>query len=116
MLPLNFEDVTEYIYFRLIASGASGTPVFEDSAVELIAEESKGLPRLINKICDASLVLACKLKINVIDRQVVSAALAEGGFFGMEELHDLTPEIQKTEKKIGPRIGSEHPKDPASWN
>ncbi len=99
LLPLNFEDVTEYIYFRLIASGASGTPVFEDSAVELIAEESKGLPRLINKICDASLVLACKLKINVIDRQVVSAALAEGGFFGMEELHDLTPEIQKTEKK-----------------
>jgi type II secretory pathway predicted ATPase ExeA len=103
LLPLNFEDVTEYIYFRLIASGASGTPVFEDSAVELITQTSKGLPRLINTICDASLIIACKLKINVVDRQVVEAALAEGGFADFEASTSQTshsdPVVQTTQKK-----------------
>jgi general secretion pathway protein A len=103
LLPLTHEDVIEYIYFRLIASGASGTPVFEDSAVELITQVSKGLPRLINKICDASLIIACKLKINVIDRQVVTAALAEGGFVDIEDSHKRSSlkdsKIQTLEKE-----------------
>ncbi len=102
LLPLNQEDVTEYIYFRLIASGASGSPVFEDPAVELITQTSGGLPRLINKMCDASLVIAWKLKINVIDRQVVEAALAEGGLVDFDEFREIpissdpvAPEKQK---------------------
>ncbi len=34
----------------------------------------------------------------MVDRQVVSAALAEGGFVGIEELDELPTEVQKTEK------------------
>jgi type II secretory pathway predicted ATPase ExeA len=103
LLPLSLEDVTEYIYFRLIASGASGTPVFEDSSVELITQTSMGLPRLINKICDASLIIACKLKINVVDRAVVEAAIAEGGFADFEASTSQTshsdPVVQASQKK-----------------
>lgn len=80
--PLNLPEVTEYIYFRLISSGASGSPVFDERAVALVSTASGGIPRLINKICDNSLVLAYKMKISFIDQQVVRQALGElGGRF-----------------------------------
>ena len=56
--PFDFEDTREYIYFRLIHSGASGKPVFEDEAIRVIQTISKGNPRLINNICDNCLLLA----------------------------------------------------------
>ncbi|MCG8615117.1 MAG: AAA family ATPase [Desulfobacterales bacterium] len=77
--PLGVPEVTEYIYFRLIASGASGSPVFNETAIELITSASKGLPRLINKICDSSLLIAYKRRANFIDEHIVSAALVDAG-------------------------------------
>ncbi len=77
--PLGIAEVTEYIYFRLISSGASGSPVFNEQAIELITSASRGLPRLINKICDASLVMAYKKRANFIDHTVVEAALVDAG-------------------------------------
>jgi general secretion pathway protein A len=82
--PLKMAEVTEYIYFRLIASGASGSPVFSEDAVALITEKSHGLPRLINKICDNSLLLAYKKRVNVIDRAIVAVALAEEGMLDFD--------------------------------
>ncbi|HCY86753.1 MAG TPA: hypothetical protein DHV36_16605, partial [Desulfobacteraceae bacterium] len=77
--PLGVAEVTEYIYFRLIASGASGSPVFNEPAIELITSASNGLPRLINKICDSSLLIAYKRRANFIDDTIVSAALVDAG-------------------------------------
>ncbi|MCF8113736.1 MAG: AAA family ATPase [Desulfotignum sp.] len=85
LAALTMSEVTEYIYFRLIASGASGSPVFNEDAIALITEMSRGLPRLINKICDSSLVLAYKKRVNVIDRSIVAAALAEEGLLDFDE-------------------------------
>lgn len=85
LAALNVTEVTEYIYFRLIASGASGSPVFDEEAIALITDMSKGLPRLINKICDSSLLLAYKRRVNVIDRPIVAAAMAEEGILEFDE-------------------------------
>lgn len=83
LAPLNLPEVTEYIYFRLIASGASENPVFDDEAVALICTASGGIPRLINKICDNSLMVAYKKKVNFIDKQLVNEVLRElGGSLG----------------------------------
>lgn len=93
---LNMTEVTEYIYFRLIASGASGSPVFNEEAIALITDMSRGLPRLINKICDSSLVIAYKRRVNVIDRSIVAIALAEEGILGFDRQQETvqTPQVQ----------------------
>lgn len=85
LAALNMPEVTEYIYFRLISSGAAGSPVFNEEAIALITEVSRGLPRLINKICDSSLVVAYKRRVNVIDRSIVAIALAEEGIVDFDD-------------------------------
>ena len=64
--PFGFNETKEYIYFRLIYSGASGSPVFDDAAIHMIQDASSGIPRLINNICDNCLAQAGRKKINYI--------------------------------------------------
>jgi type II secretory pathway predicted ATPase ExeA len=94
LAALNMAEVTEYIYFRLISSGASGSPVFNEEAIALITDMSRGLPRLINKICDSSLVIAYKRRVNVIDRPIVAIALAEEGILGFDGQPETVQTVQ----------------------
>ena len=107
--PLNLAEVTEYIYFRLISSGASGSPVFNEQAIELIASASMGLPRLINKICDNSLSVACGKKMNFIDRKMVEIALGESVTGYRESFQEVTHGLKK-DLSLGIGHVSEPPK------
>ena len=49
-------DIGEYIRHRLHVSGGNGRPKFEWSAVRRICRYSKGVPRLINAVCDKTLL------------------------------------------------------------
>lgn len=48
----------DYVRHRLRAAGATGGDCFESAAVELIHAHTGGLPRLINKVCDAAMIAA----------------------------------------------------------
>ena len=56
--PLPANEVGEYILSRLKAVGYSRKDLFHASAVEKIALHSRGIPRLINIICDNALLIA----------------------------------------------------------
>lgn len=56
--PLPRNEVGEYIATRLKAVGYSRKDLFHPSAVEKIAVHSRGIPRLINIICDNTLLIA----------------------------------------------------------
>lgn len=56
--PLTHAEVGQYIRFRWGKAGATEPAPFEAAAVTAIAEHSGGIPRLVNIICDNSLVLA----------------------------------------------------------
>jgi len=91
--PFEFEETREYIYFRLTYSGASGAPVFDDDAIELIQNVSRGVPRLINNICDNCLLVASNERLNQIDVELVTEAMEMGNMVGVESLpknEDLT--------------------------
>lgn len=77
---LDYSETKEYIYFRMVGAGAPGVPVFGDSAIQKIFEYSRGVPREINNICDACLLVGSGSRLYVIDDSVVSSAidLAEG--------------------------------------
>ncbi len=57
LTPLNFEETKKYIYYRLLIAGGS-TQLFTPSACATIYYFTNGVPRLINNICDLSLLYA----------------------------------------------------------
>lgn len=105
LVPLNLSEVTEYIYYRLISSGASGSPVFEEDAVQLIASESKGLPRLINMICDNTLMVACKKRTNVIDKKIVELGIGRYGTEGAQQGVADMPAMEEPDWDVEPDRG-----------
>ena len=68
--PLDMECTKAYIQHRLKIAGRD-EPVFTEKAVELIFHYSKGKPRLINTICDNSLLEGFMQKKTIIDEAMV---------------------------------------------
>jgi general secretion pathway protein A len=68
--PLKDEEVGPYINFRLQSAGYERKDLFHPEAVQNIALYSKGIPRLINIICDNALLNAF-----ATSQKTVSAAL-----------------------------------------
>ncbi len=55
---LDLMEARFYIHFRLELCGLPGHNLFNDDLIESIYKLSNGIPRLINKICDALLICA----------------------------------------------------------
>jgi general secretion pathway protein A len=75
--PLNRQETGEYIIRRLKAAGARNTDLFDDDAVKEIFRYSKGIPRLINVICDNSLMTGFVYEKQVIDRGIVREVIKD---------------------------------------
>ncbi len=54
--PLSSGETGGYISHRLKVAGHRGDPLFAPDAVALIAEQSRGIPRIINKLCFRALL------------------------------------------------------------
>ncbi len=54
--PLDREDTDAYILHRLTVAGANGRPTFSAGALRAVHARSRGIPRLINAICDLTLL------------------------------------------------------------
>ena len=54
--PLNAQEVQLYINHRLALAGSHGSLQFTPRAMKKIADGSLGIPRMINNICDKSLL------------------------------------------------------------
>ncbi len=70
---LNFEDTRAYIMHRLSEAGREDPEsLFSEEAVKLIFQYAKGIPRLINTICDNSLLVGCARKMDVIEGELIT--------------------------------------------
>lgn len=56
--PLSLEDTAHYIQHRLSLAGGMGRPVFTKHALRKIHKASKGIPRIVNNLCDKALLSA----------------------------------------------------------
>jgi len=56
LMPLNYEEIKAYIENRLSMAGVT-EPLFTSKAIKEIYVFSKGIPRVINIICDLALLL-----------------------------------------------------------
>ena len=75
ILPLTPEQTRDYIRTRLRVAGARDLGLFSDAAIIRIAENSGGIPRLINTLCDHCLLIGYADQVRRIDRRIVEEAI-----------------------------------------
>jgi type II secretory pathway predicted ATPase ExeA len=70
--PLTKEETQAYVKERLRIAGAS-QPVLLPEAVELVYRYSNGIPRIINLLCENTLIFAYAEQINPIPAHIVES-------------------------------------------
>ena len=75
--PLQAHEVGPYLAARLNQAGYKGDPLFSPTAVERISYYSRGIPRLINSICDNALGRAWRLGTREITAELIDEAAVE---------------------------------------
>lgn len=76
LMPLTQIEVTQYISHRLDVV-KSPRMLFDKAAIKTIYKLSKGIPRLINLLCDRSLLKAYSDNNTVVNKKIVMAASIE---------------------------------------
>jgi general secretion pathway protein A len=86
--PLTLEETQNYIEARLRIAGGSGAAVFHPEAVEALLLYSRGLPRVLNALCEQSLMRAAREKIRPVPGRIVGAAARDLQY---DEIRPFTP-------------------------
>ncbi|MCX7966262.1 MAG: AAA family ATPase [Syntrophorhabdaceae bacterium] len=92
---LHPDEVGHYITHRLLKAGSKGFVQFEDGAVQLIYNASKGYPRLINIICDRCLIALYSKSGRIVDEKVVKSVIADESLGAFLEHPKKTIPIKK---------------------
>lgn len=58
LTPLTLEEVKKYVQHRMSTAGSNGRPSFTPRALRKLHRASKGVPRLVNNLCDKALLSA----------------------------------------------------------
>ncbi len=103
LTPLSRQEVQAYVETRLAIAGCRRR-IFTERAIDLIAEQSHGVPRVINIIADTSLVYAFSSEDLVVGVETIRSVVRdkmEYGVFGLAS-DDLAPM-----EKAGPQSGQD---------
>ncbi len=78
--PLTPAETKDYVIFRLkVSGGDEATEIFSPDALEAVAKYTKGIPRLINLLCDACMVNAfADDKQRIVRKDVEETVKGEG--------------------------------------
>jgi general secretion pathway protein A len=81
--PLTLEEAFGYVADRLRIAGANGEPIFSRDAVELVHQYSRGIPRLVNLLCEHSMIGAYVDHLRPVPAKLVEEVARE---FQLDEL------------------------------
>jgi putative secretion ATPase (PEP-CTERM system associated) len=90
---LSEQETTAYIHHRTRCAGRQ-EPVFSDAACSLIYLASKGIPRVINTLCDMVLVYGFVDQKQTMDTELVKSVLADKADSGLFQV-DVPKEGEK---------------------
>lgn len=76
---LNSKDTKDYIQHRLRHVGGTGDEI-STFAIKLIYDETGGVPRMVNKLCDLSLVYAASVERSIVGIDLVRELVNDGLF------------------------------------
>jgi general secretion pathway protein A len=102
LLPLSRDEITEYIQYRLQAAGGPDLKLFSREAEEQVYHFSRGIPRLVNVVCDNALVIGYALGKRRIGADVITEAAAD--LLSVEPSRDERPsEVSPPVPPIAPQ-------------
>jgi general secretion pathway protein A len=74
--PLDAEQVEQYIVSHLRVARATDLQLFSRAAIRRITAYSRGIPRVVNMVCDQSLLVGYANQVRRIDAEIVKRAIA----------------------------------------
>jgi len=86
--PLSIEETFGYIAERLRIAGANGEPVFSKEAIQTVHMYSHGIPRVVNLLCEHSLINAYVDSLRPVSAQMVEEVARE---FQLDEIAPIAP-------------------------
>ncbi len=75
--PLTRHEVNQYVHHRLETAGANGVPYFTRPALWRIYFYSRGIPRLVNAVCDKALLAGYVERSDHVTHRMVCRAVRE---------------------------------------
>lgn len=116
LLPLTFTETRQYVRHRLQVAGGS-PDIFAPKAIALIHLLSGGIPRLVNILCDASLVYGFGESRETLDDDIVLAVVEDISRGGLDTLpgidqRSITPSLLAAADELVESLKFEEPEDP----
>lgn len=108
--PLREEETYRYIERRLNLAGANSqaNTIFPTETVNVVHRYSRGIPRLINSICDQALVAAYTLQVRVVPVEIIEEVASH---FRL----DPAPNLDQTKKPFSLANQTEKSVPDKSW-
>jgi len=77
--PLSLQETGRYISQRLWLAGArdNSRAIFGESAIELVYQYSRGIPRLVNNLCEAALVASFAVKSSSVLPELIDEVASD---------------------------------------
>jgi general secretion pathway protein A len=76
LAPFDREQTQQYVE-TLLARAGSDRPLFDQSALDHLFDETRGVPRALNRLCDLALLAGMADQATHVDATIVSAAAEE---------------------------------------
>lgn len=77
ILPLTAKESIEYVKFRIWRAGTDPGSVFTERAINMIVKKAKGIPRIINILCDNALISGFGYQKRPVTKQVVKEIIRD---------------------------------------
>ncbi len=75
--PMMEDEVRPYIEHRLKLAGWTGRPTLTDDAIDVLFDETSGVPRKINAVMNRTLLMGAVEQVNSFDAALVTAVIAD---------------------------------------
>jgi hypothetical protein len=85
---LTLEETFGYIAERLRIAGANGEPIFSKEAIQTVHLYSRGIPRVVNLLCEHSLINAYVDHLRPVPAHLVEEVARE---FQLDEIEPIAP-------------------------
>lgn len=77
---LSRQQTIEYVQHRIGIARGKDVKLFDDVAESMVYENARGVPRLINTLCDTALMMASLASKDIVGKDEISESLAELGW------------------------------------
>jgi general secretion pathway protein A len=96
--PLTLEETFGYVAERLRIAGANDEPIFSKEAIQTIQIYSRGIPRVVNLLCEHAMINAYVDGVRPISAHLIEEVARE---FQLDEIGPVAPELLTSQDNAG---------------